>query len=171
MRVTHANPRNLFRLISSSPHANLPTRIAGRLSEDKNTSLFNEMTIAEFVELATVLLPSKSDVISTKAWVTTMTPFGQMIVLALAALGLAATSCRKVDTQSATPLAIKPSELFSTNAQKRCLDRASQLSISATQQAALCGKASSSAPVDCFKKKTSTGSNVDATISACQGAK
>lgn len=100
-----------------------------------------------------------------------MMQLGQLLVSMLGTLALATSACRKVDSQSSNTLATKPSELFSTNAEKRCLDRASQLSISKAQQAALCKSASSSAPVDCFKKKSPQNSAVAQAISECQGAR
>lgn len=76
--------------------------------------------------------------------------------------------CRRVDTSNSTGMATKPSDLFSTDSKKRCYDRAGQLALSSSQQTTLCERATSSAPVDCFKKKTGQGVSADAAISQCR---
>ncbi len=68
-------------------------------------------------------------------------------------------------------MATKPSELFSTNARQRCLDRAGALPISTAQQSVLCEGAASSAPVDCFKKKAQQGTSADLSVSQCKGVR
>ncbi|NBX18257.1 MAG: hypothetical protein EBR09_12915 [Proteobacteria bacterium] len=96
--------------------------------------------------------------------------FSRMTACALAGfVGIAsAAGCRKVDSASSNTLATKPSELFSTNSKKRCTDRAAQLSITSAQLNILCERATSSAPVDCFKKKTSQGIAADTAILQCR---
>lgn len=82
-------------------------------------------------------------------------------------------SCRRVDSSESSSMATKPSELFSTDAKRRCQERAAQLNLSAAQQASLCEVASSSAPVDCFRKKMSQvqGVSADTLISQCRSSR
>lgn len=89
------------------------------------------------------------------------------LAVGCAVLATAAAACRKVDSSRAT----KPSELFSTNAQERCLDRAGLLPLSATLRTKLCEGATSSAPVDCFKKKTQQGNSADVSVAQCRGVR
>lgn len=97
-----------------------------------------------------------------------MTTIKPMLIGLMPAIALAILACRRVDSSNST-IATKPSELFSTDAKKRCLERAGQLSLNGSQQAALCEGASSSAPVDCFKRKSQQGGSPESIIGSCKG--
>ncbi|MEY3902757.1 MAG: hypothetical protein RL189_2063 [Pseudomonadota bacterium] len=86
----------------------------------------------------------------------------------LALAGAEIAGCRKVDTSKSTGMATKPSELFSTDSKKRCVDRAAQLTINQALQDKLCERATSSAPVDCYKRKTSQGVVSEAAVMQCR---
>jgi hypothetical protein len=92
-------------------------------------------------------------------------------IVVFATLAAAGAACRKVDSSQSNSMATKPSELFSTNARQRCLDRASALPITSAQQSTLCEGAASSAPVDCFKKKLQQGVSPDLSVSQCKGVR
>ncbi|MBM3381338.1 MAG: hypothetical protein FJY29_02745 [Betaproteobacteria bacterium] len=94
-----------------------------------------------------------------------------VLVVGFAVLTTAASACRKVDSSQSNSMATKPSELFSTNARQRCLDRAASLPINNAQQSTLCEGAASSAPVDCFKKKTQQGVSADLSVVQCRGVR
>lgn len=100
-----------------------------------------------------------------------MTAIKQISTITCATIVLMILGCRRVDSSSSSTMATKPSELFSTDAKKRCLERASQLSLTSVQQSALCEIASSSAPVDCFKKKSAQGGSPDGIITSCKSAR
>jgi hypothetical protein len=89
----------------------------------------------------------------------------------MAAALLAAVGCRRVDSSESASMATKPVELFSTDAKKRCLERAAQLSLNQGQQSTLCEGATSSAPVDCFRKKTQNGGSPESIIGQCKGGR
>ncbi|MEN9825782.1 MAG: hypothetical protein RI953_1527 [Pseudomonadota bacterium] len=64
-------------------------------------------------------------------------------------------ACRRVDTSVSSGLATKPKEMFEEkDAKSRCLERSKQLRLSDDQRSKLCSLATSSFPVDCFKRKT-----------------
>ncbi|NBO37440.1 hypothetical protein EBU99_02525 [bacterium] len=96
----------------------------------------------------------------------------QLVPLNIVMLTLAAIAgCRRVDSAESSAMATKPSELFSTDAKKRCNERANQLPLNSAQQSSLCDGASSSAPVDCFKRKTAQGASPDSAVAQCRGVR
>ncbi|MFZ9519984.1 MAG: hypothetical protein ACO3A4_05850 [Silvanigrellaceae bacterium] len=80
------------------------------------------------------------------------------------------SACRRVDTSVSSGLATKPKEMFEEkDAKIRCLDRAKQLRLSDDQRSKLCSLATSSFPVDCFKRKTEKeGVATDTAIFQCR---
>jgi len=100
-----------------------------------------------------------------------MTTFRLGLTCLMAAAFLATVACRRVDSSESASMATKPVELFSTDAKKRCLERAAQLSLNQIQQSTLCEGATSSAPVDCFKKKTQHGGSPESIIGHCKAGR
>jgi hypothetical protein len=92
--------------------------------------------------------------------------YSKVLINAVAVSCLCLVGCKKGDT---TSMAVKPSDMFVTNPRERCLDRAAQLGeLNAEQRVALCEKATSSAPVDCFKKKKTPNLSIQEAIAQCK---
>ncbi|NBW80618.1 hypothetical protein EBR21_02585 [bacterium] len=79
-------------------------------------------------------------------------------------------ACRRVDTSMSSGLATNPKEMFAEkDGKSRCLERSKQLRLSDDQRAKLCSLATSSFPVDCFKRKSEKeGVATDTAIFQCR---
>ena len=96
------------------------------------------------------------------------------IVVAFAAfvsLASMSTGCRRPDTDLTQELAGRPADYSNLNVHGACVSRASGFLQNQQLQASLCANASSTEPVDCFKKAKKENLDDAAAVEKCKSKK
>ena len=90
----------------------------------------------------------------------------RMLAVVLFASG--AAGCRRPDTDIAQDLAQRPAEFENINVHGACVARAANFVSSPQLQASLCSNATSTEPVDCFKKAKKENLDDAAAVEKCK---